>query len=150
MSAGNAPLFLQLKEARTSVLECLGVKFHGHPGRRVVEGQRTMQAASDVFLGWAEDGAPARHFYVRQLKNRRLGSISGLVEERALASYAHLCGRALARAHARSADPATLAGYMGKSDALDDALASFAMAYARRTQADYDQLVQHRKGHYLA
>jgi uncharacterized protein (DUF2252 family) len=145
MSAGGAPLFLQLKEARKSVLECLGVEFHGHPGRRVVEGQRTMQAASDVFLGWAEDGAPARHFYVRHLKNRRLGSISELVEERALASYARLCGRTLARAHARSADPVILAGYMGKSDALDDALASFAMAYARRTQADYDQLVKSRR-----
>jgi uncharacterized protein (DUF2252 family) len=145
MSAGGAPLFLQLKEARKSVLECLGVEFHGHPGRRVVEGQRTMQAASDVFLGWAEDGAPARHFYVRQLKNRRLGSISELVEERALASYARLCGRTLARAHARSADPTLLAGYMGKSDAFDAALASFAMAYARRTQADYDQLMKSKR-----
>jgi uncharacterized protein (DUF2252 family) len=145
MSADGAPLFLQLKEARRSVLECLGVEFHGHPGRRVVEGQRTMQAASDVFLGWTEDGAPARHFYVRQLKNRRLGSISELVEERALASYAGLCGRTLARAHARSAEPTILAGYMGKSDALDDALASFAMAYARRAQADYDQLVKSKR-----
>jgi uncharacterized protein (DUF2252 family) len=145
MSGDGAPLFLQLKEARQSVLECLGVKFHGHPGRRVVEGQRTMQAASDVFLGWAEDGAPARHFYVRQLKNRRLGSISELVEGRALASYASLCGRTLARAHARSADPTLLAGYMGKSDALDDALASFAMAYARRTQADYEQLAKSKR-----
>jgi len=144
MSADGAPLFLQLKEARQSVLECMGVKFHGHPGRRVVEGQRTMQAASDVFLGWTEDGAPVRHFYVRQLKNRRLGSISELVEQRALTSYARLCGRTLARAHARSADPAILAGYMGKSDALDDALASFGMAYARRTQADYDQLAKAR------
>jgi uncharacterized protein (DUF2252 family) len=145
MSADRAPLFFQLKEARKSVLECLGIKFHGHPGRRVVEGQRTMQAASDFFLGWAEDGTPARHFYIRQLKNRRLGSISELVEERALASYASLCGRTLARAHARSADPAVLAGYMGKSDRLDDALASFAMAYARRTRADYDQLLKSRR-----
>jgi uncharacterized protein (DUF2252 family) len=144
-SADGAPLFLQLKEARKSVLECLGVEFHGHPGRRVVEGQRAMQAASDVFLGWAEDGAPARHFYVRQLKNRRLGSISELVEERALASYASLCGRTLARAHARSTDPTILAGYMGKSDVFDDALASFAMAYARRTQADYDRLMRSKR-----
>ena len=104
-----------------------------------------MQAASDVFLGWAEDGDPARHFYVRHLKNRHLGSISELVEERALASYASLCGRTLARAHARSADTTILAGYMGKSDAFDDALASFAMAYARCTQADYDQLAKSRR-----
>ena len=132
-SPEGAPLFLQIKEASKSVLECLGPKFGGHPGRRVVEGQRTMQAASDVFLGWTEDDASARRFYVRQLKNRRLGSIGELVEENALVNYAHLCGRTLARAHARSADPVILAGYMGKSDAFDDALASFAMAYATQT-----------------
>ena len=141
-SGDGAPLFLQIKEARKSVLERLAPKFEGHPGRRVVEGQRTMQAASDVFLGWTEDSASARHFYVRQLKNRRLGSISELVEESALANYAHLCGRTLARAHARAADPAILAGYMGKGSAFDDALASFAMAYAARTQRDFDQLVK--------
>jgi uncharacterized protein (DUF2252 family) len=146
MSADGAPLLLQIKEARQSVLECLGIKFQGHPGRRVVEGQRTMQAASDIFLGWAEDGAPVRHFYVRHLKNRRLGSVSELVEEQALASYARLCGRSLARAHARSADPAMLAGYMGESDTLDDALASFALAYADRTQTDYDDLSKYRRG----
>ena len=134
------PLFLQIKEAGKSALECLGPKFGGHPGRRVVEGQRTMQAASDVFLGWTEDAAANRHFYVRQLKNRRLGSIGELVEENALVHYAGLCGRTLARAHARSADPAVLAGYMGKSGAFDDALASFAMAYAARTQSDYEKL----------
>jgi hypothetical protein len=107
-----------------------------------------MQAASDIFLGWTEDSASARHFYVRELKNRRLGLISELVEEDALVHYAQLCGRTLARAHARSGDPAVLAGYMGKSDALDDALASFAIAYAARTQSDYDKLAKanrHRK-----
>jgi hypothetical protein len=146
MSHDGAPLFLQIKEAGKSVLECLGPKFGGHPGRRVVEGQRTMQAASDIFLGWTEDEASARHFYVRELKNRRLGSISELVEENALVHYASLCGRTLARAHARSADPAVLSGYMGKSGAFDDALASFAMAYADRTQNDYDKLAKSRRG----
>ena len=82
---------------------------------------------------------------MRQLKNRRLGSVSELVEERALESYARLCGRTLARAHARSADPAVLTGYMGKNDVMDDALASFAMAYARRTQSDYDRLVKSKR-----
>jgi hypothetical protein len=144
-SGDGAPLFLQVKEAGTSVLECLGRKFNGHPGQRVVEGQRIMQAASDVFLGWTQDEASARYFYVRQLKNRRLGSISELVEENALVNYAHLCGRTLARAHARSADPAVLAGYMGKSGAFDDALASFAMIYADRTQKDYDRLVKSQR-----
>jgi hypothetical protein len=108
----------------------------------VVEGQRVMQAASDLFLGWTEDGRSRRQFYVRHLKNRRLGSIGALVEERALESYAGLCGRTLARAHARAADAAILAGYMGKGGAFDDALASFAMAYAARTQDDYERLVR--------
>jgi Uncharacterized protein conserved in bacteria (DUF2252) len=112
------PLFLQIKEAGKSVLERLGPKFKGHQGQRVVEGQRVMQAASDVFLGWTEDIASHRQFYVRQLKNRRLGSISELVEGEALASYARLCGRTLARAHARSADPAALAGYMARAKSL--------------------------------
>jgi hypothetical protein len=145
MSHDGAPLFIQIKEAGRSVLECLGPKFRGHPGQRVVEGQRTLQAASDVFLGWTEDAAAGRHFYVRQLKNRRLGSISELVEENALVHYAQLCGRTLARAHARSADPAVLAGYMGKSGAFDDALASFAMAYTARTQSDYDKLAKSKR-----
>jgi uncharacterized protein (DUF2252 family) len=140
MSGDGHPMFLQFKEAQKSVLECLGPKFDGHPGQRVVEGQRTMQAASDIFLGWTEDAMSGRHFYVRQLKNRRLGSIGEIVEGEALVNYASLCGRTLARAHARSGDPAVMAGYMGKSDAFDDALASFAMAYAARTQQDYDLL----------
>jgi uncharacterized protein (DUF2252 family) len=146
MCGDGTPLFLQLKEASTSVLEGLGPKFQGHQGQRVVEGQRVMQAASDIFLGWTEDDVSHRQFYVRQLKNRRLGSISDLVEGEALASYACLCGRTLARAHARSADPAALAGYMGRRGVLDDALASFAMAYAVRTQQDYDQLMKVKRG----
>jgi uncharacterized protein (DUF2252 family) len=142
----GTPLFLQIKEASNSVLERLGPKFRGHQGQRVVEGQRVMQVASDIFLGWTEDAASHRQFYVRQLKNRRLGSIAELVEEKALASYGRLCGRTLARAHARSGDPAVLAGYMGKSGIFDDALASFAMAYAARTQHDYGQLVKAKHG----
>jgi uncharacterized protein (DUF2252 family) len=141
-SSDGSPLFLQFKEAGKSVLECLGPKFDRHPGRRVVEGQRTMQAASDIFLGWTEDAVSGRHFYVRHLKNRRLGSIGEIVEENALINYARLCGRTLARAHARTADPAMITGYIGKSDALDDALASFAMAYAARTRQDYNLLAK--------
>src|SRR5262245_527952 len=144
-SSSGAPLFLQIKEAGKSVLECLGPKFKGHPGRRVVEGQHIMQAASDIFLGWSQDEASGRHFYVRELKNRRLGAISELIEVGALVNYAHLCGRTLARAHARSADPAVLAGYMGKSEAFDDSMASFAMAYADRTQKDYDLLAKSKR-----
>src|SRR5215470_4421393 len=146
MCGDGTPLFLQIKEAGKSVLERLGQKFKGHQGQRVVEGQRIMQASSDIFLGWTEDEASNRQFYVRQLKNRRLGSISDLVEELALASYGRLCGRTLARAHARSADPAVLAGYMGKRDVFDDALASFAIAYAARTKEDYDRLMKAKRG----
>ncbi len=142
MSADGVPLFLQIKEAGRSVLERLGPHCKGHPGQRVVEGQRMMQAASDVFLGWTEDRTSDRYLYVRQLKNRHLGSVAELVEERALIHYARLCGRTLARAHARSAEPAAIAGYMGKGEAMDDALASFAMAYAKRTKSDYDRLLK--------
>src|SRR5262249_53679527 len=141
----GTPLFLQIKEAGKSVLERLGPKFKGHQGQRVVEGQRVMQAASALFLGWTEGAASHRHFYVRQLKNRRLGAVGAPIGEQALASYGQLCGRTLARAHARSADAAVLAGYMGKLNVFDDALASFAMAYAERTQADYEQLVRAKR-----
>jgi uncharacterized protein (DUF2252 family) len=142
MSGDGAPLFLQVKEASKSVLERLGPKFSGHQGQRVVEGQRLMQAASDIFLGWTEDEAAGRQFYVRHLKNRRLASVGELVEQQALFAYAQLCGRTLARAHARSADPAIIAGYLGKSDVMDDALASFALAYSDRTEKDYARLVK--------
>jgi Uncharacterized protein conserved in bacteria (DUF2252) len=93
-----------------------------------------------VRLGWTGDPETGRHFYVRQLKNRRLGSIGELMESGALGAYASLCGRTLGRAHARTGDPAALAGYMGKSEPLDDALATFAMAYAAQTRRDHAQL----------
>jgi uncharacterized protein (DUF2252 family) len=146
VSPDGAPLFLQFKQAEKSVLEGLGPQLRGHCGKRVVDGQRTMQAASDIFLGWTQDDASDRQFYVRQLKNRRLGSISEVVEENALVHYAQLCGRTLARAHARSSDAAVLSGYMGKSGTFDDALASFAMAYADRTRSDYDKLAKAKQG----
>ncbi len=108
------PLFLQIKEALPSALERLHVKpWQGQQGARVVSGQRIMQAATDLFLGWTTDPASGRQFYVRHLKNRRLGSIAELLETKALPQYATLCGRTLARAHARSADAATIWGYMG-------------------------------------
>ena len=100
-----------------------------------------MQAASDIFLGYTEDEATGRQFYVRTLKNRRLGGISEISEEGALANYAQLCGKTLARAHARSGDPAAIAGYMGKSEVFDDAIAAFAMLYAGQTMRDHAALV---------
>jgi hypothetical protein len=103
------------------------------------------QAASDVFLGYTQDEATGREFYVRTLKNRRLGSVSEISEGEALADYARLCGRTLARAHARSGDPAAITGYAGKSEALDDAIASFAMSYADQTVLDHATLVKAKR-----
>jgi uncharacterized protein (DUF2252 family) len=144
MTADGEPLFLQIKQAQNSVLERLGGKlgYKGNQGRRVVQGQQMMQAASDMFLGCTEDAPTGRQFYVRTLKNRRLGGVSEISEGAALSDYARLCGRTLARAHARSGEPAAMSGYMGKSGALDDAIASFAMLYADRTYADHAALVK--------
>lgn len=144
MTDDNEPLFLQIKQAQRSVLERLGGKlgYKGNQGRRVVEGQQMMQAASDIFLGATQDDASGRQFYIRTLKNRRLGGISELTEGDSLSDYAQLCGRTLARAHARSGDPATISGYIGKSEVLDDAIASFAMAYAEQTVLDHAALLK--------
>ena len=105
-----------------------------------------MQAATDIFLGWTSDAPLGIDFYVRILKNRRLGAVSELAEQQALSEYARLCGRTLARSHARSGDPAVIAGYMGRNGAFDDALASSAMAYADQTVRDHAALVKARGG----
>jgi len=144
MTGDSEPLFLQLKQAQRSVLERLGggLAYDGHQGRRVVDGQQMMQATSDIFLGYTQDDSSGRQFYVRTLKNHRLGAVSEISEVRALSDYARLCGRTLARAHARSGDPAVIAGYMGKSEVMDDAIASFAMTYAAQTAIDHAELVR--------
>jgi uncharacterized protein (DUF2252 family) len=143
MTADDEPLFLQIKEARVSVMEklCQPPEDLRQQGLRVVEGQRIMQAAADIFLGWTIDRNSNRHFYVRRLANRQLSSLGEMIEVGALEAYAKLCGRTLARAHARSADAATLAGYMGKSSAFDTALADFASAYAAVTNSDHARLL---------
>ncbi len=143
LTADQEPLFLQVKQALPSVLEKIVTPPQTmiHQGERVVEGQRALQAASDLFLGWTEDKASNRQFYVRQLKNRRLGSIGEVIEGRALEAYANLCGRTLARAHARSGDPVLIAGYMGKAEILDEALGDFAMTYAGVTDRDHSRLM---------
>jgi uncharacterized protein (DUF2252 family) len=141
-TADQEPLILQLKQAWVSAIQSLSGHDHAydHQGQRVVEGQRMLQAASDPFLGWTHDDT-GRHFYIRQLKNRRLGGLSDLMEGKALPAYATLCGRTLARAHARTGDAARIAGYMGKTDVLDDALAQFAMRYAAQNVLDHAKLV---------
>ena len=133
----GSPLLLQIKEAQASVLAPFaGASDYANHGERVVVGQRMMQAATDVFLGWTRNPINGRHFYVRRLKDARLANIGALLEE-ALPFYAKLCGRTLARAHARSGDAVALSGYMGDDGEFDHAIAEFAMAYADQTTRDW-------------
>jgi uncharacterized protein (DUF2252 family) len=141
---GEDPLFLQLKEAQASVLEpFLGPSRHANHGQRVVEGQRLMQAASDILLGWLRysdvDGV-TRDFYVRQLWDNKGSARVETMEPQAFTAYARACGWTLARAHARSGDAAGIAGYLGSGDTFDRALASFAEAYADQNESDYRAL----------
>jgi uncharacterized protein (DUF2252 family) len=131
-------LFLQVKEARASVLEGpAGPSRFANNGERVVAGQRLMQSASDIFLGWAR-GMNDRHFYVRQLRDMKIApSLTGYTPG-TLAAYGHLCGRALARAHAKSGDAATITGYLGTTDVFDEAIADYALAYADQVEEDYE------------
>ena len=136
----NDPLFLQIKEAQPSVLsDYLGKGGYQQHGERVVVGQRWMQAASDIFLGWfhADDGLD---FYVRQLKDLKGSVPFESVDPSGLVLYARVCGGTLARAHARSGDSDQLAGYLGNSDTFDQALADFAEAYADQTEHDHRRL----------
>jgi uncharacterized protein (DUF2252 family) len=137
------PLFLQVKEAEASVLEPFaGPSEHASNGQRVVEGQRLMQAASDVFLGWLEDdldGHP-RHYYVRQLQDSKLSASVDDFTPRELTAYAEICGWTLARAHARSGDRVAIAGYLGRGDGFDHAVCEFAETYADQTERDHAAL----------
>ncbi len=141
------PLFLQAKEAQASVLEpYLGRSEFRNHGRRVVEGQRMMQASSDIFLGWVRvaqgiDGA-ARDFYVRQLWDWKVAVNLDAILPRGLALYAQACGWTLARAHARSGDRIAIAAYLGSSDAFDRAIGDFAIAYADQNERDHTALRQ--------
>ena len=140
------PLFLQAKEAQRSVLEpYAGASPYRNHGRRVVEGQRLMQAASDVFLGWfgAEgiDGEP-RHFYVRQLWDGKGSAEVERLEPHELSVYGALCGEALARAHARSGERIGIAAYLGGGDVFDRAMVEFAEAYADQNERDFERLVE--------
>jgi uncharacterized protein (DUF2252 family) len=138
----GAPLFLQVKEAEASVLApYAGPSEYEHEGERVVIGQRLMQAASDVFLGWAT-GPYGHHYYVRQLRDMKGSVAIDALAPDELVRYAALCGVTLARAHARSGDAALIAGYLGAGDQFDRAIVSFADGYADQTVADHAALVQ--------
>jgi uncharacterized protein (DUF2252 family) len=140
------PLFLQVKEAEASVLSrFVGASKYANQGQRVVVGQRLMQAASDIFLGWQRnpaglDGQP-RDFYVRQLRDWKFSMEIGLLRPEGLKMYGALCGWTLARAHARSGDRIAIAAYLGNSDVFDRAVTSFAAAYADQNERDHQSLV---------
>jgi len=143
---GGDPLFLQAKEAQSSVLEpFLGKSKHANHGQRVVEGQRLMQSASDILLGWVRsDGVDgvARDYYLRQLWDGKGSAIIEAMKPSGLAAYAHLCGWTLARAHARSGDALAIASYLGANDRFDQGLAAFAGSYADQNERDYAALKQ--------
>ncbi|HEY9263738.1 MAG TPA: DUF2252 domain-containing protein [Mycobacterium sp.] len=138
------PLFLQAKEAQASVLEpFLGKSAYTSHGQRVVEGQRLMQSASDVMLGWVTasgaDGVE-RDFFVRQLWDGKGSAIVEAMNPAAMIGYARMCGWTLARAHARSGDPVAIASYLGSGDRFDRAVSTFAEAYADQNERDYAAL----------
>jgi uncharacterized protein (DUF2252 family) len=140
------PLFLQIKEAQDSVLAAYaGASRYANQGERVVTGQRLMQAASDIFLGWQRapglDGQ-TRDFYVRQLRDWKFSVDTGTMVPRGLRLYGELCGFTLARAHARSGDEIAIASYLGGSDVFDQAIADFATAYADQNERDYEAFTQ--------
>ncbi|CAG4893578.1 DUF2252 domain-containing protein [Paraburkholderia gardini] len=141
MAADHDPLFLQVKEARASVLEpYAGKSLHANHGQRVIAGQRIMQAASDVFLGWTR-GKNGRDFYVRQLRDMKMTAVIEDWDTAMLRQYARMCAHALARAHARSGDAAMIAGYMGSGRTMDDAISEFATEYSSQNQHDYRTFV---------
>jgi uncharacterized protein (DUF2252 family) len=141
MAADDDPLFLQIKQANASVLEpYAGKSTYPHHGQRVVMGQRLMQSASDMMLGWTDGKIFGRQFYVRQLRDMKLSAIMETMEPETLRIYGKLCGSSLAWAHARSGDAAMISGYLGKSDVFDQAIVKFAAAYADQSERDHRRM----------
>jgi uncharacterized protein (DUF2252 family) len=137
------PLILQIKEAQASVLEPrLGRSAYDNHARRVVEGQRLMQAASDLFLGWTHDHASGLDYYWRNLRDMKVSVNINTLPTSTFLNYAELCGGTLARAHARSGDAAAISGYLGKGDVFGKALGRFATSYADQNALDHAALVQ--------
>jgi uncharacterized protein (DUF2252 family) len=141
------PLFLQAKEAPHSALERFaGKSAFENQGRRVVEGQRLMQAAGDIFLGWLHEShslgdRKGHDFYIRQLWDSKTSADIAAMRQSDMTLYARLCGWTLARAHARSGDSSAIAGYLGSADAFDCAIAAFAEAYADQNERDHSALL---------
>lgn len=142
MGGADDVLFLQVKEANASVLEpYAGQSTYTNHGQRVVMGQRLMLSASDIFLGWTETNI-GKHFYIRQLRDMKLKPLVELFTPEVMNHYAELCGWVLASAHARSGDAAKIAGYLGKKEDFDEAIADFSESYADQNELDYKALVQ--------
>jgi uncharacterized protein (DUF2252 family) len=142
MASAHDPLFLQVKQARPSVLEpYAGKSRHANNGERIVHGCRMMQSASDLFLGWAE-GEAGRHFYVRQLKDMKVKPLVEVFTPSVMLEYAGICGWTLAHAHARSGESAKISGYLGKGDKFDEAIADFSVTYADQTEHDHEVLLK--------
>ena len=132
------PLFLQVKEATASVLEDhLPKSRYKQPGERVVQGQRMMQAASDIYLGWTKGAQDDRYLYWRQLRDMKGSAVVEAMSPAALAFYARLCGWTLARAHARSGDPIAIAAYLGNGDGFDKSVTDFSDRYADQNEKDF-------------
>jgi uncharacterized protein (DUF2252 family) len=141
MASPDDPLFLQIKQANASTLEpYAGPSEYKNHGERVVVGQRFVQAASDMLLGWGHGRTIGHDFYVRQLRDMKMSIDLETMDYEALQYYAKLCGHVLARAHARSGDAAVIAGYMGKGTVFDEAIADFAMDYSAQTDRDHKAL----------
>jgi uncharacterized protein (DUF2252 family) len=145
------PLFLQVKEATASVLEPYVRKsrYRQH-GERVVQGQRLMQAASDIYLGWTKGLDVRRHFYWRQLRDMKGSALVETMIPLALTFYAGICGWTLARAHARSGDPVAMAAYLGETDEFDKSITDFSERYADQNEQDYQEFVNAVKSGQLA
>lgn len=142
MAGDKDPLFLQVKQARASVLEAYaGKSVYANHGQRVVVGHQLMQSASDLFLGWAE-GQEGMQFYVRQLKDMKVKPLVEVFSPNVMREYATICGWTLARAHARSGEPAKISGYLGKSNVFDEAIGDFAIAYANQSEQDHEALLK--------
>jgi hypothetical protein len=140
MAGENDPLFLQFKEAHGSVLQpYAGKSRYQNQGERVVTGQRMLQSASDVFLGWTRD-EEGHDYYFRQLRDMKMSVPLEQMTKTSWQEYVEVCGWVLARAHARTGEAAKIGGYAGKKDTLDRAIAKFALSYAEQTERDHAAL----------
>jgi len=140
--ADGSPLFLQVKEAQSSVLEPFsGRSTFANHGQRAVVGQRLMQATSDLFLGWSK-GPAGRDFFVRQLRDMKGGFDVQRLDRADFGRYATVCASVLARAHAKSLDPALVSGYLSSGRTFATAITEFAVAYADQTETDHARLVE--------